>query len=249
MLTGDEEGLVAYYPFNEGSGSTLTDSSSSGNDGTIKNSPEWIESQAMAVGSLTVDIDITGDVDPDEIGAKWSVDEVTWYDSGETVNFVEGDYVVTFNTITGYYSSSDESVSIVDGENEQINASYSIAQGGTMLLMTLLPKDIEGAMWNLNNGDWSDASEVFDVSNGDYIVHFKAIDGWNTPESQKVRLSGGTSFITAEYMPPNLTNLIQSLQVLCDIWQPQGTELLDMNENDRVDLIDAMRIIHSMSSQ
>ena len=90
----------------------------------------------MAVGSLTVDIEITGDVDPDEIGAKWSVDEVTWYDSGETVNFVEGDYVVTFNTITGYYSSSDESVSIVDGENEQIYASYSIAQGGTMLLMT-----------------------------------------------------------------------------------------------------------------
>jgi hypothetical protein len=250
-LTGNEDGLVAYYPFNEGSGSTLTDSSSSGNDGTIKNSPEWIESQAMAVGSLTVDIEITGDVDPDEIGAKWSVDEVTWYDSGEKVNFVEGDYVVTFNTITGYYSSSDESVSIVDGENEQIYASYSIAQGGTMLMMTLLPKDInkEGAMWNLNNGDWSDASEVFDVSNGDYIVHFKTIDGWNTPESQKVRLSGGTSFITAEYMPPNLSNLIQTLQVLCEIWQPQGTELLDMNENDRVDLIDAMRIMHSMSLQ
>ena len=59
----------------------------------------------------------------------------------------------------------------------------------------------------------------------------------------------GTSFITAEYMPPNLTNLIQTLQVLCEIWQPQGTELLDMNENDRVDLIDAMGIIHSMSSQ
>jgi len=131
-----------------------------------------------------------------------------------------GQFVLTYNTITGYYSSSDESVSIVDGENEQINAAYSIVQGGTMLLMTLLPKDIdkEGAMWNLNNGDWSDASEVFYVSNG-------------------------------EYMPPNLTNLIQTLQVLCEIWQPQGTEILDMNENDRVDLIDAMGIIHSMSFQ
>jgi PAS domain S-box-containing protein len=33
--------------------------------------------------------------------------------------------------------------------------------------MTLLPKDIdkECAMWNLNNGDWSDAPEFFDVSN------------------------------------------------------------------------------------
>jgi hypothetical protein len=62
-------------------------------------------------------------------------------------------------------------------------------------------------------------------------------------------LSGGTSFITAEYLPPNLTNLIQTLQMLCEIGQPQGTEILDMNENDRVDLIDAMRIMHSMSSQ
>ena len=45
----------------------------------------------MAVDSLTVDSDITGDVDPVEIGAKWSVDEVIWYDSGEKINFVEGD--------------------------------------------------------------------------------------------------------------------------------------------------------------
>jgi len=80
---------------------------------------EWIVSQAMAVDSLTVDSDITGDVDSVEIGAKWSVEEVTWYDSSEKINFVEGDYVVTFNTITGYFSSSDESVSIVDGENEE----------------------------------------------------------------------------------------------------------------------------------
>ena len=34
-LVGDETGLVSYWNFNEGSGTTLTDLTSNGNDGTI----------------------------------------------------------------------------------------------------------------------------------------------------------------------------------------------------------------------
>ena len=51
-LTGDENGLVGYWNFNEGSGSILTDQSSNGNDGTI-NGASWSTDVAYSSYVLT----------------------------------------------------------------------------------------------------------------------------------------------------------------------------------------------------
>ncbi len=40
-LTGNENGLVLYYKFNEGSGSVIFDATANGNTGTLVNSPIW----------------------------------------------------------------------------------------------------------------------------------------------------------------------------------------------------------------
>jgi hypothetical protein len=40
-LTGSESGLVLYYKFSEGTGSTFNDASTNGNNGTLFNSPVW----------------------------------------------------------------------------------------------------------------------------------------------------------------------------------------------------------------
>lgn len=74
----------------------------------------------------------------------------------------------------------------------------------------------------------------------DYILSFKPITGWNTPDSQKVILSSNILIITAEYQPPNLKNLIESLQILCEIENPDHTEYLDLNGDGKINLIDAM---------
>lgn len=42
-LTGNESNLVAYYPCDEGSGSTLYDVSGGGHDGTLMNNPAWTD--------------------------------------------------------------------------------------------------------------------------------------------------------------------------------------------------------------
>ena len=42
-LNGNEEGLVGYWDFNEGSGTTVTDQSGNGNDGTV-NGATWVVS-------------------------------------------------------------------------------------------------------------------------------------------------------------------------------------------------------------
>jgi len=46
QLTGSETGLVAYYQFNQSSGTTLTDLTSNHLDGTLTNSPVWTASTA-----------------------------------------------------------------------------------------------------------------------------------------------------------------------------------------------------------
>jgi hypothetical protein len=123
-LTGNESGLVAYYQFNEGSGTTVTDSSSSGNDGTIGGDPQWVESNLKKIGTLTATIQMYGDADPNEVGAKWNVGGDSWFDSGETVYLVEGDYTVTFNSLTDYTPTSDISVVINEGFNESVTGTY-----------------------------------------------------------------------------------------------------------------------------
>jgi hypothetical protein len=120
-LTGNEDGLVAYYEFNEGSGFEVTDSSTSANDGTINGYPEWVESGSMAVGTLTVNIEIVDNADFSDIGAQWSVDESNWYDSGDTIYMVEGTYTITFSSINNYYDLSDEFVSIENNSDENIS--------------------------------------------------------------------------------------------------------------------------------
>jgi hypothetical protein len=43
-LTGNEEGLVAYYHFDEGTGTTAHDASDRHHDATLVSGPQWVPS-------------------------------------------------------------------------------------------------------------------------------------------------------------------------------------------------------------
>jgi len=62
-LTGTETGLIAYYKFNETSGTTLDDATSNNNDGTLNNmtGSEWQASAAFAGPKNCLDFDGTDD--------------------------------------------------------------------------------------------------------------------------------------------------------------------------------------------
>ncbi|NTW33314.1 MAG: T9SS type A sorting domain-containing protein [Bacteroidetes bacterium] len=60
-LVGNEAGLVAYYKFNEGSGTTLYDATSNHNDGTLLNVPTWKNSGALAGSRNALDFDGSND--------------------------------------------------------------------------------------------------------------------------------------------------------------------------------------------
>jgi hypothetical protein len=64
-LAGDEDGLVAYYPFDEGSGTIIEDVTGSGYDGSKVGNVQWVDRDETTLeGTLTVNIELSDDSDP-----------------------------------------------------------------------------------------------------------------------------------------------------------------------------------------
>jgi len=59
ILTGQEDGLVAYFTFNEGAGDTLHDQTGNGHHGIIMGGPSWVDGYTLSA--------LLGDVNFDEI--------------------------------------------------------------------------------------------------------------------------------------------------------------------------------------
>ncbi len=72
-LTGNEDGLVAYYPMNEGTGMVLGDASNNGNDGQLINMDEtaWVD----GFQPVTADMGVIGVASPSVIGSGFSAEE------------------------------------------------------------------------------------------------------------------------------------------------------------------------------
>ena len=75
ILTGDTEGILAYWKFNEEGGANVVDTSNSNNHGTVVGTPTWLASQIPAAGVVmlddpaTIDSDGDGFTDAEEIAA------------------------------------------------------------------------------------------------------------------------------------------------------------------------------------
>ncbi len=62
--TGNEAGLVGYWNFNEGSGSTVTDLSGNGNNGTINGATWSTDAPSQFANNCTATDDIVVTVNP-----------------------------------------------------------------------------------------------------------------------------------------------------------------------------------------
>lgn len=106
-LNGDEAGLVAYYPMNEGTGTTTEDVSGNDNDGQLINMDEdtWVDGFVP----VTADIGVTGIASPSVIGSGFSSEEkirieVKNYATEEVSDFevsyqINGGTIVTENVV------------------------------------------------------------------------------------------------------------------------------------------------------
>ena len=80
-LNGNEENLVAYWNFNEGSGTTVTDQSGNGNDGTVYGAT-WVDSNEERVEEATTRVGEALDDETtfDKEKARKAIVELTYYE-------------------------------------------------------------------------------------------------------------------------------------------------------------------------
>ena len=93
-LLGNETGLVGYWNFNDGTGSTLTDQTSNGNDGTISGAT-WSTDVPV---SVTFNFDLTNQ-DVSDSGVHIAGDFQEWNPGSTEMTDTDGDNIFTYTRI------------------------------------------------------------------------------------------------------------------------------------------------------
>lgn len=136
---------------------------------------------------------------PDAItdGAQWRIDNGTWMNSGDTVgNLALTSHTVEFRSIPMWNTPSSISITLTNEDVVSLTGAYLRVTG---LYVSITPDEAitEGAMWQLNGGNWTNSGTFLELPPGDYQVSFTALPDWFSP---------GT--ITATVTDQNLTTVI-----------------------------------------
>ncbi len=125
-------------------------------------------------------------------GAKWSLLNGFWNDSGDVINDLRvGDYVVEFMEIEGYAAPTVRRVNVGEGGVIE-TAEYRRLTGS--LGVNLSPSEAlsGGAKWRIKGGAWQSSDAVLpNMPVGQYTIEFLPVDGWYTPPTQDAWVADG----------------------------------------------------------
>ena len=150
-LSGSEEGLVGYWNFNEGEGTTLTDLSENGNDGTINGAtwsddgapvqPAFIASLSVGTVDAIANFAVLVPIEVDLMGESISSVEIHFGGFQGHVDFVAVD---TMETLVG---DAEWNIEINEQEDLLLTLSYGASQistnGTLMRLKFEVPNNID----------------------------------------------------------------------------------------------------------
>lgn len=148
---------------------------------------------AAPVGSLQVMI---GPPEAVSAGAQWKVDGGIWRSSGTTVSGLSvGSHTVSFSTISGWTTPTDQNVTISGGQTATATGDYVAALPGS-LQVNILPAGAvsAGAQWRVGDGSWQNSGDsVTNLIAGSHTISYSAVSGWLSPGNQAIRIDTGTA--------------------------------------------------------
>jgi len=146
-LTGNESGLAAYYPFNEGTGNSLGDMSQNTNDGQLLNMQEsdWMNGYEI----IPIDLSVTGIAAPSVIGSGFTATEEIKIEITNTSNTPINDYELSYSINGGSPISENVNVLIEPFQ------SYIHTFSNTEDLSGMTSVEIEGSLSLSGDGDAS----------------------------------------------------------------------------------------------
>jgi len=143
-------------------------------------------------------------------GAKWQLDgNGQWQTNGATVtNLSLGNHAVSFSTISGWITPSNQTVPI--GFNSTSKAGGTYAQQFGSLQVTIGPETAvrAGARWQVEDGSWrASGMTASNLSMGSHTVRFQEVSGWTTPSNQTILVGANLMATTnALYLPSVSSN-------------------------------------------
>lgn len=137
-----------------------------------------------------------------------------WQDSGTLISGRKpGDYTVSFKPIPGWVSPESLRVAIPGGETVQFTGIYRELLGSIQVGITPPAAAAAGARWRIDGGPWQESGVTLsNVNSGIRNIQFSTVEGWTSPSSFAVEVSGaGLVQRSAGYGPPPGLPIIQSI--------------------------------------
>jgi len=153
--------------------------------GTYTESPASLSVTLSPTGALTA-------------GAQWQVNG-SIYDSGQTVSLAAGSYTVSFTTVTGYDTLTDQPVILAAGGSESLTGTYTKQTGSLTVAISPAEMIAAGAQWSIDGGTtWNDSGATLSgLSVGVYTIGFKSISGWGKPGSATATVEDGQTTLAS----------------------------------------------------
>lgn len=145
--------------------------------------------------------------------ATWNVNGGQ-HTSGEMVTVETGMYTVTFNPYDDYETPSSISLNVTANSNTTRDISYIqiVHEGSISLLYTTSGVTLLGPQVKVDNGNWTNATTINNLTEGEHILTFSSVVGYETPESKTITvIAGQNQQIVVEYT--KLVAKIENLEV------------------------------------
>ena len=176
-LTGNESGLVGYWDFNEGSGTTVTDQSGNGNDGTV-NGATW------EVSDTSQDVLLTYDFTLDN-----------WSPTGTEHLAVEYRVGATWNTLRDFANTEDFAwdtyTDTIPSPSDNVQVRFRAYGDNSFNIDAFVVDNV--SITTVSGGGSRD------LVDGDFLGYNVYVDSSNTPANLSL-------FDSTAYMVENLTN-------------------------------------------
>jgi len=167
--------------------------------------PANSKSRAGMPASLKVDLIPTA--------ALWKLDGDAWRASGETVTgLLAGQHNIRFSACGGWVNPEEESVTVSPGDALVITREYATAP--MQISISLVPA---AGKYRLDGGAWIASGEKSFVPAGTCLVEYSPLPGLESPASEVLTFSAGTSFGTTRRYTPGRSKTRAGLAALLKV--------------------------------
>jgi hypothetical protein len=208
------------------------------------------DADASSLGSLTVTLSPQGAIDA---GAQWSLDNMTWYDSGYTLTGISpGTVTIYYSEVNGYTTPANGSATIVEGTTATATGTYTESSTAGTLTVTISPQGAidAGAQWSVDGGTtWYDSAKEVTLDAAVYTLTYKTVSGYDTPTDESVTVTdGGATSTTGTYVETTgytLNDAVILIQILTG--KTDANSWQDVDNDSVATLQDVILIIRDVA--